>query len=348
MPVTYEITRHKSTSQCEAIQCEAILAARKEMGWQAEPTAIYTATCSCAALGLHKEPMAAAVELRELQLVMLMLSPQRPELGRVVCVLDPLASPPTLIGGDDEWMTSSAAPIIQATLQPQASLPAQASPTSDSCRTVSPAPAIAACAAHSAAASTSGTSGVEIGSAEAHFLMDEANHIRLAGEKGEQPPPRQPPLASAVKLPQCGLAEGQRFRGQLHHPMFGDMAATLSLNTLLDQEPPESIRARDGIAWPPPPPEDEDSAAAQGISPSPDAMQMSISWFSGLWKVAEMREENEVVIGFHSSGAIIIVTPARKRQIEFGQLDWLTASISGGDERWQVMKPAQYSLKLAS
>ncbi len=137
-----------------------------------------------------------------------------------------------------------------------------------------------------------------------------------------------------------GAAEGPRFDGSVHHPMFGDVSATLSLVKQLAAEP-EAAAARGGVVWPPAQPESEatDSGAGGGGAQT--------TWWRATWHVAEMSIDEIVYVGINETD-LVVVHPTRgdARRCDVGTLDRPRGRprIRGGDHEWTPAKPAGFTL----
>ena len=307
----------------------AVSEARTSLGWATELLDCCEATCSIVDYGLQAEPMVGAIDVGEGGLLrVLMLSPSRPELGRVVCLLDPRRSPPSLEGGDEEAFLSGAPPRIRTEL-----CPTQIEPLTSG-------------AVDSGATAVEKMGGLTLSNA----AEAAAPLVRGAGlpaaEKQAAPPPAQPAPPPAQPAPPAkpkALATPPVavFSGHLHHPMFGELDASLGLSERLTAEPPQaaSCRLTSRAKWPPPPEEHD-----EGL-PEP-----STSWWRGVWRVTEFKVCDEVFVGVHGSAgaataAMLLVTPSRTGPpCDLAQYDRGAARIQGGDDAWAAGMRPEYTL----
>ena len=118
--VAYRIKQpSESQSQVVSAGMDAVNEARASLGWATELVECCECSCTIQDYGMQAEPMIGAIDVGEGGLLrVLMLSPSRPELGRVVCLLDPRRSPPSLEGGDEEAFLAGGAPRIRTELLP--------------------------------------------------------------------------------------------------------------------------------------------------------------------------------------------------------------------------------------
>ena len=118
--VVYRIKQpSESQSQVVSAGMDAVNEARASLGWATELVECCECSCTIQDYGMQAEPMIGAIDVGEGGLLrVLMLSPSRPELGRVVCLLDPRRSPPSLEGGDEEAFLAGGAPRIRTELLP--------------------------------------------------------------------------------------------------------------------------------------------------------------------------------------------------------------------------------------
>ena len=303
----------------------AVSEARASLGWATELLDYCEATCTIGDYGLHCEPMVGAIDVGEGGLLrVLMLSAVRPELGRVVCLLDPRRSPPSLEGGDAEAILSGAAPTIRTELRPTQAEPllAQGSGAADSGAVATE------CMGEVVAAGA--------GEVTAPLLAGEP----AVGQQAAPPPPaNHQPSAPAKALATPPLAV---FSGHLHHPMFGELVASLGLSERLADEPPQAASSRHAtrVKWPPPP------AEADEALPEPP----STSWWRGVWRVPEFKVCDEVFVGVHGSAgaptaALLLVTPSRTGPpCDLAQYCRDAGRIRGGDDAWAAGMRPEYSL----
>lgn len=327
--VVYRIKQpSESQSQVVSAGMDAVNEARASLGWATELVECCECSCTIQDYGMQAEPMIGAIDVGDGGLLrVLMLSPSRPELGRVVCLLDPRRSPPSLEGGDEEAFLAGGAPRIRTEL-----LPTQIAPPPQ--------------AQGSGAAASAATVAERTGSPLNMAPMVDKGPAVAAGDKKARlahlaAPPKPAPTAKAPAPPVLAV-----FSGHLHHPMFGELEASLSLSEKLDTEPPQAAAGRSATRakWPPPPPED-----AEGL-PAP-----TTSWWRGVWRVTEFKVCDEVFVGVHGSAgaptaAVLLVTPSRSgppcdiAQFERDIADASTGRIQGGDDAWSAGMRPEYTL----
>ena len=310
---------------------DAVSEARASLGWATELLDCCECSCSIADYGMHAEPMVGAIDVGEGGLLrVLMLSSSKPELGRVVCLLDPRRSPPSLEGGDEEAFLAGDAPRIRTELCPtQIAAPPRAQGS-------------AAAAAAAMAAERTGEP-LDMAPLVASVPAAVDKKARLAHLAA---PPKLAPAAKAPAPPKPAGPPLAVFSGHLHHPMFGELDASLSLSEKLDAEPPQATAGRSATRakWPPPPPEDD-----EGL-PAP-----STSWWRGVWRVTEFKVCDEVFVGVHGSAgaptaAMLLVTPSRSgppcdlAQFERDIMDASGGRIQGGDDAWAAGMRPEYTL----
>ena len=328
--VAYKIKQpSESQSQVVSAGMDAVNEARASLGWATELVECCECSCTIQDYGMQAEPMIGAIDVGEGGLLrVLMLSPSRPELGRVVCLLDPRRSPPSLEGGDEEAFLAGGAPRIRTEL-----LPTQ----------IAPPPRAQGPGAAASAATVAERTGSPLNMAP---LVASVPTTVAAGDKKARlahlaAPPKPAPTAKAPAPPLLAV-----FSGHLHHPMFGELEASLSLSEKLDTEPPQAAAGRSATRakWPPPPTED-----AEGL-PAP-----MTSWWRGVWRVTEFKVCDEVFVGVHGSAgaptaAVLLVTPSRSgppcdiAQFERDIADASTGRIRGGDDAWAAGMRPEYTL----
>lgn len=325
--VVYRIKQpSESQSQVVSAGMDAVNEARASLGWATELVECCECSCTIQDYGMQAEPMIGAIDVGEGGLLrVLMLSPSRPELGRVVCLLDPRRSPPSLEGGDEEAFLAGGAPRIRTEL-----LPTQ----------IAPPPRAQGSEAAASAATVAERTGSPLNMAPLVASVPAAvdKKARLAHLAA---PPKPAPTAKAPAPPVLAV-----FSGHLHHPMFGELEASLSLSEKLDTEPPQAAAGRSATRakWPPQPAED-----AEGL-PAP-----TTSWWRGVWRVAEFKVCDEVFVGVHGSAgaptaAVLLVTPSRSgppcdiAQFERDIADASTGRIRGGDDAWAAGMRPEYTL----
>ena len=325
--VVYRIKQpSESQSQVVSAGMDAVNEARASLGWATELVECCECSCTIQDYGMQAEPMIGAIDVGEGGLLrVLMLSPSRPELGRVVCLLDPRRSPPSLEGGDEEAFLAGGAPRIRTEL-----LPTQ----------IAPPPRAQGSEAAASAATVAERTGSPLNMAPLVASVPAAvdKKARLAHLAA---PPKPAPTAKAPAPPVLAV-----FSGHLHHPMFGELEASLSLSEKLDTEPPQAAAGRSATRakWPPQPAED-----AEGL-PAP-----TTSWWRGVWRVTEFKVCDEVFVGVHGSAgaptaAVLLVTPSRSgppcdiAQFERDIADASTGRIRGGDDAWAAGMRPEYTL----
>ena len=325
--VVYRIKQpSESQSQVVSAGLDAVNEARASLGWATELVECCECSCTIQDYGMQAEPMIGAIDVGEGGLLrVLMLSPSRPELGRVVCLLDPRRSPPSLEGGDEEAFLAGGAPRIRTEL-----LPTQ----------IAPPPRAQGPGAAASAATVAERTGSPLNMAPLVASVPAAvdKKARLAHLAA---PPKPAPTAKAPAPPVLAV-----FSGHLHHPMFGELEASLSLSEKLDTEPPQAAAGRSATRakWPPQPTED-----AEGL-PAP-----TTSWWRGVWRVTEFKVCDEVFVGVHGSAgaptaAVLLVTPSRSgppcdiAQFERDIADASTGRIRGGDDAWAAGMRPEYTL----
>ena len=324
--VVYRIKQpSESQSQVVSAGLDAVNEARASLGWATELVECCECSCTIQDYGMQAEPMIGAIDVGEGGLLrVLMLSPSRPELGRVVCLLDPRRSPPSLEGGDEEAFLAGGAPRIRTEL-----LPTQ----------IAPPPRAQGPGAAASAATVAERTGSPLNMAPLVASVPAVDKkARLAHLAA---PPKPAPTAKAPAPPVLAV-----FSGHLHHPMFGELEASLSLSEKLDTEPPQAAAGRSATRakWPPPPAED-----AEGL-PAP-----TTSWWRGVWRVTEFKVCDEVFVGVHGSAgaptaAVLLVTPSRSgppcdiAQFERDIADASTGRIRGGDDAWAAGMRPEYTL----
>ena len=325
--VVYRIKQpSESQSQVVSAGMDAVNEARASLGWATELVECCECSCTIQDYGMQAEPMIGAIDVGEGGLLrVLMLSPSRPELGRVVCLLDPRRSPPSLEGGDEEAFLAGGAPRIRTEL-----LPTQ----------IAPPPRAQGSEAAASAATVAERTGSPLNMAPLVASVPAAvdKKARLAHLAA---PPKPAPTAKAPAPPVLAV-----FSGHLHHPMFGELEASLSLSEKLDTEPPQAAAGRSATRakWPPQPTED-----AEGL-PAP-----TTSWWRGVWRVTEFKVCDEVFVGVHGSAgaptaAVLLVTPSRSgppcdiAQFERDIADASTGRIRGGDDAWAAGMRPEYTL----
>ena len=324
--VVYRIKQpSESQSQVVSAGMDAVNEARASLGWATELVECCECSCTIQDYGMQAEPMIGAIDVGEGGLLrVLMLSPSRPELGRVVCLLDPRRSPPSLEGGDEEAFLAGGAPRIRTEL-----LPTQ----------IAPPPRAQGPGAAASAATVAERTGSPLNMAPLVASVPAVDKkARLAHLAA---PPKPAPTAKAPAPPVLAV-----FSGHLHHPMFGELEASLSLSEKLDTEPPQAAAGRSATRakWPPPPAED-----AEGL-PAP-----TTSWWRGVWRVTEFKVCDEVFVGVHGSAgaptaAVLLVTPSRSgppcdiAQFERDIADASTGRIRGGDDAWAAGMRPEYTL----
>ena len=142
-------------------------------------------------------------------------------------------------------------------------------------------------------------------------------------------------VAAAALL---GLPPGSVFAGTRTHPMFGDVGCELALDETLVAAPGEAAALCLKAAWPP------------GAEGARLAAVKRAQWWSGYWRVPEMKVEDAVFIGvLPSEGAVLplaVLTPVEGRtdQVKLGQLDRATRTIVGGGMQWRADSAPEYSL----
>ena len=324
--VVYRIKQpSESQSQVVSAGLDAVNEARASLGWATELVECCECSCTIQDYGMQAEPMIGAIDVGEGGLLrVLMLSPSRPELGRVVCLLDPRRSPPSLEGGDEEAFLAGGAPRIRTEL-----LPTQ----------IAPPPRAQGPGAAASAATVAERTGSPLNMAPLVASVPAVDKkARLAHLAA---PPKPAPTAKAPAPPVLAV-----FSGHLHHPMFGELEASLSLSEKLDTEPPQAAAGRSATRakWPPQPAED-----AEGL-PAP-----TTSWWRGVWRVAEFKVCDEVFVGVYGSAgaptaAVLLVTPSRSgppcdiAQFERDIADASTGRIRGGDDAWAAGMRPEYTL----
>ena len=324
--VVYRIKQpSESQSQVVSAGLDAVNEARASLGWATELVECCECSCTIQDYGMQAEPMIGAIDVGEGGLLrVLMLSPSRPELGRVVCLLDPRRSPPSLEGGDEEAFLAGGAPRIRTEL-----LPTQ----------IAPPPRAQGPGAAASAATVAERTGSPLNMAPLVASVPAVDKkARLAHLAA---PPKPAPTAKAPAPPVLAV-----FSGHLHHPMFGELEASLSLSEKLDTEPPQAAAGRSATRakWPPQPAED-----AEGL-PAP-----TTSWWRGEWRVTEFKVCDEVFVGVYGSAgaptaAVLLVTPSRSgppcdiAQFERDIADASTGRIRGGDDAWAAGMRPEYTL----
>ena len=324
--VAYRIKQpSESQSQVVSAGMDAVNEARASLGWATELVECCECSCTIQDYGMQAEPMIGAIDVGEGGLLrVLMLSPSRPELGRVVCLLDPRRSPPSLEGGDEEAFLAGGAPRIRTEL-----LPTQ----------IAPPPRAQGPGAAASAATVAERTGSPLNMAPLVASVPAVDKkARLAHLAA---PPKPAPSAKAPAPTLLAV-----FSGHLHHPMFGELEASLSLSEKLDTEPPQAAAGRSATRakWPPPPAEDADGL------PAP-----TTSWWRGVWRVTEFKVCDEVFVGVHGSAgaptaAVLLVTPSRSgppcdiAQFERDIADASTGRIRGGDDAWAAGMRPEYTL----
>jgi hypothetical protein len=314
---------------------DAVSEARASLGWVTELLDCCECSCSIADYGLQAEPMVGAIDVGKGGLLrVLMLSSSRPELGRVVCLLDPRRSPPSLEGGDEEAFLAGGAPRIRTELVPTQ---------------IAPPPRAQDSGAAASAATAAERTDAPLDMAPVVASVPAAEQQAAAAAPGDKKarlahlaaPPKLAPTAEAPAGPLLAV-----FSGHLHHPMFGELEASLSLSEKLDAEPPQAAAGRSATRakWPPPPAED-----SEGL-PAP-----STSWWRGVWRVTEFKVCDEVFVGVHGSAgapiaAMLLVTPSRSgppcdlAQFERDIADASRGRIQGGDDAWAAGMRPEYTL----
>ena len=313
---------------------DAVSEARASLGWATELLDCCECSCSIADYGLQAEQMVGAIDVGEGGLLrVLMLSSSRPELGRVVCLLDPRRSPPSLEGGDEDAFLAGGVPRIRTELRPTQ---------------IAPPPRAQDPGAAASAATAAERTGAPLDMAPLVASVPAAEQ-RAAVAPGDKKarlahlaaPPKPAPTAKAPTAPLLAV-----FSGHLHHPMFGELEASLSLSEKLDAEPPQAVAGRSATRakWPPPPAEDD-----EGL-PAP-----STSWWRGVWRVTEFKGGDEVFVGVHGSAgaptaAMLLVTPSRSgppcdlAQYERDIADASSGRFQGGDDAWAAGMRPEYTL----
>ena len=180
--------------QTTAEKVAAVVDARAALGWNGEQLGCAAARCSISELEMHDEHMTAALDVDESSglLRLLMFSAARPELGRVICLLDPRETPPTLVGRDEEAFASGGAPCIRAALVATEAAAAPAATKAMPSQVAASEPP------------TRPTSGAPVSSAVAHHPPLDV----------PAPPPALPSSRESLAV----------FEGFQAHPMFGDLA----------------------------------------------------------------------------------------------------------------------------
>ena len=361
----------------------AVSNARASLGWSTELLECTEASCSMAAFDLHDERMVASFDVGAGGLLrVLMLSPERPELGRIVCLLDPRRSPPTLEGGDEEAFLSGAEPCIQTALRPTALPPewanemrqADSAPTSEFVRCFNPAaapppPAEVETVSVTCPVGSQAGDPIQIEHEGQSFdvtvpdgvVAGQSFHVEIPSTPpraaSASPAPAPPPPAPEAPAPEEPAAPPSRreepslatFAGHMHHPMFGNLDASLSLVACLGPaEPPQAAPCRAAAMrgrWPPLPP--PDPPADDGAPPLPPP---TTSWWRGRWRVPEFSVEDECFLGVHGSAgartaALVMVVPSRtgpKCDLAVYACDG--ARIQGGDEGWTAARRPEFTL----
>lgn len=296
---------------------KAVVDARAALGWSSEQLGCAAAKCSIPELEMHDEQMTAALDVDESSglLRLLMLSPDRPELGRVICLLDPRATPPTLVGRDEAAFASGGAPCISAEL-------------------------VANAAAAPPAATKAAPSEV-VASEPPTFPMSGAPVTPTAPATSTVA--HRPPLDDVPAPPAASPSSGSTlvvFKGFQNHPMFGDLAASLGLTERLAVEPKEAEPCR-AVAWPPKPAEPKEG--------EPEPPPCHTSWWRGRWKVDEFKVDEEVLLGVYSSegasvAALVLVAPGRSGpKCELARWE-ATGRLRGGDQHWTPAKRPAWTL----
>lgn len=290
---------------------EAVVEARQALGWTGEQLGCAATRCSIPELEMRDEHMLAALDVDESSgaVRLLMFSVARPELGRVICLLDPRETPPTLVGRDEEAFASGGVPCIRAALV----------------ATQAMAPPAAANASRSDQAATSEPPTRPPSSAAVTSTVD--HHPPLG-----VPSPPAPPASSGEAL--------AVFEGVQNHPMFGDLPASLRLTERLAVEPKEA-EACHAVAWPPKPSEPEEG--------EPEPPPCHTSWWRGRWKVDEFKVDEEVLVGVYSSegasvAALVLVAPGRSGpKCELASWD-APGRLRGGNQHWTPAKRPAWTL----
>ena len=120
--------------------------------------------------------------------------------------------------------------------------------------------------------------------------------------------------------------------------MFGDVGCELVLEESLVAPPGEAAALCLKAAWPP---------GAEG--PRLNAVKR-VRWWSGQWRVPEMKVEDAVFVGvLPGEGptlplAVLTTVEGRTDQVKLGQLDRATRAIVGGGMQWRADSAPEYSL----
>ena len=143
---------------------------------------------------------------------------------------------------------------------------------------------------------------------------------------------------AAADAASLGLPPGSVFVGTRRHAMFGQVGCELALDEALVAPPGEAAALCSKAAWPP------------GAEGARLAAVKRVQWWSGHWRVPEMKAEDAVFVGVLPGEGpalpLAVLTPVEGRtdQVKLGQLDRATRAIVGGGMQWRADDAPEYSL----